>query len=287
MSLVSSASAANMIHVELPYERYGKQSNIGGRCGATSMINSFVYLNNSAPSLYSGTNLLTGAGIDQNGDMVVDLKDSIIELDLLMGGAGCGTTDRGTWEGKLEWFDRYAPNTTIFAGMVDLDFGGWDGEDYLTRGKPTFDFLFNELRNGEDVEIGIDLTGGGGHWVTLTSLHFSDMDMDGRWDPDMGEMASIDYIDPNCPLGTDATNPGPSLVPLSFFNGMLEFDWVNGNGTVCDPSSTQSVRAQIAVAYAESARVPGPLPLLGLTTAFYYSRRIRKRISSLPSRYRF
>lgn len=278
-ALFNSARAASMINVELPYDKYGKESNIGGRCGATSMINSFVYLNNISPNLYASTNLLTGAGIDQNNDGSVDLKDSIIELDNLMGGAGCGTTDQGTWEGKLDWFDKYAPNTTTFAGMIDLDFSGWDGSQYLKRGNPTIDFLLAELRAGEDIEIGLTFAEGDGHWVTLTSMHIDDLNMNGIWDYDLSETASIDYIDPNCPLGTDANNPGPSLVPLSVVNGVLEFGWVNGNGTVCDTNS-QPLQAQITVAYSESpVQVPAPFPLLGAPITFFWARRLRCRIS--------
>ncbi|MFM8671001.1 MAG: PEP-CTERM sorting domain-containing protein [Microcystis sp.] len=250
----TASRAAGMINVELPYNLYGHESNIGGRCAATSMINSFVYLNNIRPDLYASTKLLTGAGMDLNGDGVVDLKDSIIELDNKMGGFGCGVNRKQAWEGKLNWFDMYAPNTTTFAGMVDEDCTGWNGSQYLTKGVPTIDFLLGELRAGEDIELRIGFDDGSGHYLTLTSLHIDDMDMNGMWTP--GEMVSIDYIDPNCPAGMGPT-PGPSVAPITNPDGTWQFNWSN-----CGNKTPQ--RAKITAAWAESPRVPEPSSVFGI-----------------------
>lgn len=252
----TASRAASMINVELPYNKYGHESNIGGRCAATSMINSFVYLSNTS-KIYKNTALLTGS------DMNNTLQDSIIELDTLMGGKGCGVSDQEAWEGKLEWFELYAPNTTTFAGMVDLDFTDWEGNQFLTRGVPTIDFLLDELRDGEDVEVGFgfDLTPEeepdptkrrSGHWITLTSLHIDDMNMNGMWD--FGEMTLIDYIDPNCPAGT-GPNPAPSVVELS--PDGKQFKWSNCGGIA-------ERMVDIEVAFAESPRVPEPSFVFGL-----------------------
>ena len=263
--LLPGAGFAVPIVVQLPYERFGHEANIAGRCAATSMVNSFVYLSRLTPSHYRNTRLLTGPGVDRDGDNDVDLQDTIISLDDVMGGNGCGVNRQEAWEGKLSWFQQYAPGTTVFHGMVNEDFTGWEGAAFLTQGVPTMEFLLTQLRNGEDVELRIGFEGGAGHYVTLTSLHINDDNNNGNWDPLLGETASLDYIDPNCPLGTNANAPGPSLVPLTLQGGTLQFGWRNGNGATCDPNEA-TVNASITAAWAESS-LPEPASLLLVLSA--------------------
>jgi len=277
--LCPESAVAVPIDAQLPYALYGHESNIGGRCAATSMINSFVYLSHISPSLYRNTQLLSGPGTDENGDGVVNLQDSIISLDNLMGGNGCGVNRQQAWEGKMNWFQRYAPGTTTFAGMVNEDFTGWEGAAFLARGEPTMNFLLGELRAGEDVELRIGFADGSGHYVTLTSLHIDDNNNNGAWDPGIGETASLDYIDPNCPAGTNAGNPGPSVVPLSLVGGTLQFNWVNGNGTVCNPRDP-SVPVSITAAWAESS-IPEPSSLLLTFAGLAGVAALRRRIVGL------
>jgi hypothetical protein len=270
---------ATPIDIGIPYGSYGHESNIAGRCAATSMINSFVYLDNIAPALYgngfANSPLLKGPNVDKNGDGVVNLQDSIISLDDVMGGNGCGVNRQQAWQGKLSWFNMFAPSTTTFAGMVDEDFTGWIGSQYLTRGVPTINFLLGELQHREDVELRIGFADGSGHYVTLSSLHIDDTNNNGTWDPTLGETASLDYIDPNCPNGTNAGNPGPSVVPIMLIGGTIHFGWRNGNGTTCDPGSpTEDV--SITAAWAESP-VPEPASLLLLGSGLAAIARLRRR----------
>jgi hypothetical protein len=220
------------------------------------MINSFVFLNNTY-DIYRGTNILTGGNPNNT------LHDSIIELDSFMGGAGCGVNREQAWEGKFNWVNTYAPGTTTFAGMVDEDFTGWDGSQYLTRGVPTIEFLLGELLRGEDVELRIGFEDGSGHYVTLTGLNILDNNNNGMWDPD-SESAFLEYIDPNCPNGYEGFSPGPSVASLSRPSGTLMFGWRNGNGSTCNPFSTTTA-VKITAAWAESpVPEPGTLLLLGV-----------------------
>jgi hypothetical protein len=281
IGFATTARAATDISVELPYNNFINMgatqplANDMGKCVATATMNSFVYLYNSFPSVYGVTKLITGSNPSNS------LSDARDELDgpSFMNGVGCGVSVKDAWEGKLKWIDTYAPGTTLFSGMSAFSFAGWYGEEYLLSGYPTFDFLFNQLRDKEDVELRIDFVDNGvpgAHSVTLSSLHFTDTDMDNTWDPGL-ESAQIDYIDPNCPSGTLGSPQGPTVVPLLYdtISGSLQFDWQNGDGVKCNPGS-QKYRSTITYAYAES--VPSPLAFLGVATALHYSRRMRSRI---------
>lgn len=159
-------------------------------------------------------------------------------------------------------------------------FTGWYGEEYISSGYPTLNFLFNRLRDKEDVELIFEFTDEegepGGHSVTLTSLHFMDTDLDSTWDPSH-ESAQMDYIDPNCPSGALGSLQGPMVAPLLFDHvlGALQFDWLNGDGVRCDPGS-EKYKSTITHAYAEG--VPSPFAYLGAAAALHFSRRIRLRI---------
>lgn len=230
----------------------GPQPNIGGRCAATATVNSFVYLNNARPDRYGGTTLLTGP----NATGTPNLPATIRLLDDLMGGAGCGVSVESMWEGKYRWILHNAPRTTVFHGMVNQDFSRWFGGESLTRGIPTFDFLLRMLRAGEDVELVVTFAGGGSHAVTLSGLSFADLNGNGVWDPG-NEGAMLRYIDPNCPLGRNASSPAAMVTPLIQPGGeALQFGWVQGNGTVCGGQ----FGTKLASVYAAFAESPAPEP---------------------------
>ena len=196
-SVVPTARAQDTVGVQLDWGRFvgtgatSPLANDGPRCAATAMVNSFVYL--IITNGGSGGKLLKGGSTDHNGDGKVDLTDT---RDQLANDVHCGGTAQSIWEGKKSWLVTYACDLFSYSGMVAEDPALWLGGSSLTKGDPTFEFLMQKLHDGEDVEIGFSLAGGG-HAVTLTSLHFIETDGNRQWNPDKGEKALIDYIDPN------------------------------------------------------------------------------------------
>ena len=71
---------------------------------------------------------------------------------------------------------------------------------YMDSAQSNWPFLFNELRDMEDVELLVgfyDAAGNriGGHYVTLSSFHWVDQNMDNIIQAN--ENATIDFIDPD------------------------------------------------------------------------------------------
>jgi hypothetical protein len=130
----------------------------------------------------------------------------------------------------MDWINDHAPGTTVFDGR-------WEGRD----GRPTVDWLAQEIAHGEDVEFFIDNDAGTFyHALTLTGIRC-----------DAAANCAITYSDPNDP--TNRYNRDLSLGA----GGRLEFDDPFGlNGTVF-----------IDAAFSESA-VAGPATLFLLATAF-------------------
>ena len=145
LALGASAAlrAQDTVRVQLPYKQFiakGRTAplvNNGERCAATAMINSFAYLLNTNGG---GGKLLTGAGVDRNGDGKVTIEDTQLEL---ADRAICGATAESIWEGKVSWLTDYGTDLFDFSGMVDEDASLWPGGSSLTRSDPTFDFLFD------------------------------------------------------------------------------------------------------------------------------------------------
>ncbi|MGA2770052.1 MAG: hypothetical protein ABSG26_04470 [Bryobacteraceae bacterium] len=226
--LCAAPAHAGWIGVQEAYDLFGHLENVDDCCAATATVNSFQYLINHwgyDPGLLPG-------GIEASRDALAALM-------------GCPAEDEDWWEEKVHWIENNAPkNPTWVHGMVfpGDDTTGWYRGDMLTKGYPTWDWLWTQLSNGQDVEIGIGLTGEG-HVLTLTSLKFDDMNGDGKWEY-WNETARIDYLDPNNPtqlFESDLTvNPNLSL----------GFEWHNGGA---NPPEF----AALEVAYAES---PAPEP---------------------------
>ena len=134
---------------------------------------------------------------------------------------------------------------TVYKAMYDptWQWSIWDNPgiaqpSWVTPGLPTWQFLWAELSHCEDVEILLNWDDGG-HFLTLSSFHWSDINEDGIID--YGEGATIDYIDP----ATGAK--GYSRIWQS--GAILETDYAPG--------------ANITMAVTES--IPEPATLLLLT----------------------
>jgi hypothetical protein len=198
-----------------------------GICGAAAAVNSFVFLRNTYPKTYGS--LIPDW--DKDGD--VDEDDQTESRDLLANGwsdtrTGMYGPDGGTpmsiWEYKNYWFDDFAPGRTHFSGQIHRDVKSWYRGGMLTGNKyPTWDFLWRELSEGEDIELLIlPEDGGSGHVVTLTGLSFDDKDGDGVWDQTATglakELSNMIYLDPN-----DVSKKQQPI--LSLDGERLEFEW--------------------------------------------------------------
>jgi hypothetical protein len=228
-------------------------------CGPTAAVNSFVYLQNKYPGVYD-TSLVPG------GDMV--------GVAQILGGAGyMNTIARGTtfhddfiW-GKM----RYIEDQVAVAGRTVYqaqDQGIWNNPNrikpaWVQEGVlPQWQFLYNELVACEDVEILISWSGGG-HYVTLSSFHWNDLDDD--LIIDNGENAWINFINPSTGLNGTANIWQDSL------GGNIETSLVDGSW--------------ISVAVSESP-IPEPITMISAflaigTLGMYVRRHTRKTVAQV------
>lgn len=248
--VVSVAARAERICVQQDYSLFGHLANEGDNCVPTATINSFRYLENRYPALYKdkdGNNLLTGDDLDAARDT----------LAAAMNPAGTGTTAKPWWEEKIDYIESRVPGKTVYKGMLDeevspgFDASTWTRGDKITYEAPSFDWLFEELQHGEDVELGIYWGDTGGHALTLTGLCFEDREDgsifdNGHWDTDdvALESAWVTYLDPNAPGSTIEAE-----LSYNEMTGRLEFTW--------DNKSNDDEYVWIGLAYSES---PVPLP---------------------------
>ena len=147
------------------YNDYGHLANAGPRCASTATINSFQFLMNKYPEIRK-TNLIPGAGTDlasargalhdgwknKNGEQRAGVKPEC-------GQAGFGKHRQFWWEAKAHWVDDFAPGEIALRGMVFTDGldqpdpTKWVSGDKLVKGALTWDFLWKQISDGEDVEI--------------------------------------------------------------------------------------------------------------------------------------
>jgi hypothetical protein len=166
-------------------------------CGPTAAVNSFVWLQNKKPALYD--TLLTSDGLVATADALVG--PDFMDTDC----AACGTG----WEqfifGKRRWIEGKAPNRTSYGAQSEFAWnhrGDLVGDQLPRPGfvqdstVPTWQFIFQELTRGEDIEILLQRDGVGGvnHYITVTELRWVDQNGDGIIQPNEG--ATIGFIDP-------------------------------------------------------------------------------------------
>lgn len=167
----------------------------GVACGPTAAVNSFVYLQNAYPGFYDS--YLIG---DADGNGNPNTYQDLIAVAQTLGGAAYMNTiaNNTTWHddfiwGKQAYIENQVAGVTIYAAQ---DIWAWTNHAipaWVSPVYPTWDFIYNELVACEDVEILLTWTDGG-HYLTLTSFSWTDLDLDGIID--FNEAASIDYIDP-------------------------------------------------------------------------------------------
>jgi hypothetical protein len=156
-------------------------------CGPASAVNSFVFLQNMYPEIYG--NSLAG----DNYETWVDTANKLLDphyMDCDCGNGG--TTIDNFISGKENYLNDVVPGTTIvhFQNLFDV----------TNPIKPTWQFLYDELVRGQDIEILVgfyDETGrNGGHYVTVSGFYFSDTSGDGEIQAD-DETATLFYVDPD------------------------------------------------------------------------------------------
>lgn len=158
------------------------EAGLNNACGPTSVVNSFVYLQNRYPGIY-GT-LLTGGTTQQN---LINTGENLACYMSCNSNTGTAIGDFIT--GKMDYINAVAPGTTTFAFQNFFD--------PVNSILPTFNFLFNELSHGEDIELLIgwyvfnaqsnQLERRGGHYVTLTGISSANNDGTG----------TINFVDPS------------------------------------------------------------------------------------------
>jgi len=252
--LFGSTARADWVEIQKDYELYGHVWNTDDGTGTgngvscccpTATINSFRYLEQKYPFLYD-TNLTKGDIVGARDDLAYGWAERAGS------GMGCPSSYKDIWQNKLWYIEDFAPNTTVFSGMVNTNVAGWyRAEDLVGGAYPTWDYLWEELGKCEDVEIGIQpVVTGDGHCLTLTSLKFSDDNDNGVWDTT--EARKIDYLDPNNPTQLFEADLSVGA------GGRLEFTWHNGGY-----NGPQLV--YIDLAYAESPiPEPGMFLMLGM-----------------------
>ncbi len=244
-----------------------------GQCALTSLINSFQYLQQIAPGNYPNNNLTGGAG-------TANAITSRNQLDgnIISGGSGGDQGD--TWNAKLNWFNTHGGTAgTTFAGVTansrtDADYSvGLGNMAFQQSGTQIWNFLIQQLNEGEDVEIGMF-----DHMVTL---------MGARTTGGSANLPSLaEIIDPNftSPGGTGqggmSNGPAGEWVTASYstYFGLVQLGGFSIGGTGYS-------NPYIYYAFAESpAAVPEPaaIAMLGICFAVlpYYGWRRRKRALS-------
>jgi hypothetical protein len=215
-------------------------------CGPTAAVNSFLFLENSRPTLYNNR-LIPAAAFNAptTGEMsaVVDTLTgaNYMNTNCLV----CGTYWDYFIYGKQKYIDGVAPGTTIYAAQSMFGWAGVSGiaqpkpayvQDNLANG-PTIDFLFTELMAQEDIEILISFNAGGGHYVTVTGLTYDTTTRTG----------TLRYIDPNGGAARSAT------VSQTVAGGTINIAYSNG--------TANTIAGQITVAVGESP-VPEPVAFI-------------------------
>jgi len=190
------------------------------------------------------------------GDGLVDEMD-YIEAVIKMGSAGYmntqkigATSDANMVAGKREWIQEYndMPDT------LDIVMKGQDveGDGGLQKTRPTAQFIYQEIKACEDVEVGFP-----DHWITAYGIGFTDEDDDDFFDPE--ETGFLRFIDP--------WGGVPGQGALKFEDGWWKLEYHAGDWR------------NVEIVVSESP-VPEPMTMLGLflgvsSVGAYIRRRVR------------
>jgi hypothetical protein len=175
----------------------------GGACAAVAAINSFIFLERTHSSLYG--NSLTPSRLDNDN---TDFTDAFAFTEGTWQ-VGANPERKGYYarfpgdpnglylDTKRQWINDHAPGTTVFDSR------------YVGRGgRPTIDWLAQEISHGEDVEFFVNNDAGTFyHALTLTGIKC-----------DAAGNCSVTYSDPNDPTTMYNRDLTPGV------GGRLEFN---------------------------------------------------------------
>ena len=248
-------------------------------CGPTAVVNSLAYLQNQYPGVYGSSPLIPSQSQDLDGSGIVDFYDDMIAVAQTLAGPGYMNTKtnlfgggtKGTWAdmliyGKHLYVEQQASGQTIYAAQMS---GIWASPGTRPIGQippiakpswvqenidPTWNFLYNQLASGEDIEILVDWEEGG-HYLTVNGFHWNDIN--GDQIIDQSETATFDYIDP-------ATgSSGVSSIWQTSAGGILKTNY--------------ATNSEIMMAVSESIPEPATVLLLGLGSIILTRRRRANR----------
>ncbi len=167
-------------------------------CPPTALVNSFIYLQNTYPTIY-GTQLVASSS---TADMATTAK----ALTGVPSGTNYLNYDFGTHSTTLKdyfwgtstYIEGKVPNQTGYLGQVISTGYTSDMPAWVNNGAayPTWQFLFEQLQKSQAVIIfWKDVPGGTKkHFMSVTGMNFNDANNNGT--VDFSENATITYIDP-------------------------------------------------------------------------------------------
>lgn len=169
-------------------------------CGPSATANSLLYLQNRYGSIY-GASLVPAQSQDLNHDGKISNYDALMAAAQTLASPGYANTQSyGTPPGPLltgtrKYLEERAAGKFVIAAQ-----SGYPWDPVLNpqptmpveHAWPSWNFLYSHLQQGSAVQIMLDWTTGG-HYVSLTGLHWGDSDGDGT--VDAGE-ATAECVDP-------------------------------------------------------------------------------------------
>lgn len=261
--IIALAVAAKAASITIPANLYGHMNQIGSgicedsqgnnyACGPTATVNSFRMLDQKWGAL-TGATLIPDSNNNGFDDADLAAVAGVLADEDHMKCSVCqrGTTVDNLISGKTTYLNAVAP-----------------GQYYVhDQQNPTFDWFFNELTNGQDIEVLFGFFNGatriGGHYVTLNGVSWTDTNNNGVVDPGEG---SMDFIDPE-----GGVNSSSSL-----------FKFINSNrfGTdygVGDTIGGQAITATVVEWGIAESPIPEPATVILIVTALGFAavRRIR------------
>jgi hypothetical protein len=264
--LLTPASAV-FFSASIDQDLYGNldQSDVPGiegcACGPTSVVNSLVYLQNVAPHIYGDNTLVPHSEEPIPTTDMADVATILAGPDYMDTGNNNGTFIEDFIYGKHKYIEERAPGKTRYAAQVSLEWR--DGVHNTAPPQPThqvpkpswvqdqtaatLEFIYNQIRDGEDVEVFVAF-GGGAHYLTVTGIEYDDTTNQGM----------LDFIDPSGGMPGDASINGLNMngvIQLSYNGGSSLFHAVS-ESPIPEPMTIVLVTICLAALAAQRRRLP-------------------------------
>jgi hypothetical protein len=192
-------------------------------CGPTAAVNSFVFLQNMYANIYPNHVLVPTTDGNNPTQLEQAAVANLLATNTYMGTcAVCGTTIEDFIYGKNTYINTVDPNSTMFAAQISIAWRNPTAAGHMVP-KPAYvqdntaataQFIYNEIKAGEDVEVFVGFDTTGAHYLTLTGI---------TWD-NVANTGSMNFVDPS--------GGGRSSDNFTTVNGMLHFTNYGGGATV-------------------------------------------------------